>query len=149
MKNTLMSLFILLVLSACSAKKAEVKSSFKLIIGAAALEVPMKGGVFVETEDLTQNLKNVIKLDTDNSATIAHGTYSFLFVAFTGPAEKSGATYCGAVSKASLISDTATIKVTINQTNCSQEKFQELISKITGSVSKWDVGVFDQGKWGP
>lgn len=148
MKKTI--LFILLVLNfvSCS-QKEQTKGNFKLVLGSAALAVPMNGGAYVETEDLTSFLKTTIKLDSENSAFIPHATYNMLFVTFAGPSERSGEMFCGSVQNASLLSASATITVTITQAECSQSKYTEMISKLTNNqISNWDTAKFDQGKWG-
>ena len=147
MKTAAITFIITLFLTACSNKKAEVKSSFKLIVGSAAMEIVMKGGAFVETEDQATKIKNLLKLDAEYSTNIPFGTYKMLFVTFSGPSEKSGTIYCGSVESTTLSTETATIKVSVAQAACTNSKYQELILKLTGGVSKWDTSIFDQGKW--
>ena len=125
MKNAILITFIFLSFVSCSQKKSGTKSKFKIIVGAAVLGVPLSGGAFLETEDLSNSNKNIIKLDTDNSATIPLETYKLLFIAFTGPGEKTGTMYCGAIDNAGLQSASATLAVTLSQTNCPQTKYTE------------------------
>lgn len=139
---------ILFLLAACS--KNGSKGSFKLIIGQEVTDVPMSGGAYVETEDLSNGQKALIGLDAENSAVIPLGTYNLLFVTFLGPLKHSGIMYCGSVSKANLLSSTATISVSVTEASCSESIYSELIIKIVGnSNSIWDSAKFDQGKWGP
>ncbi len=147
MKNTLMSLFILLVLSACSAKKAETKSEFKLIMGMSS-NAPVAGGVYVATEEVSSGVIKIIKLDTENSASIPHGTYNLHIVTFAGPSVNAGNKSCGSVLNKSLLSEGESISVKITQAECSTAKFVQIISKILGQNSNWNSGVFDQAKWG-
>lgn len=145
-----MILFTLLVLNfvSCS-QKEQTKGNFKLILGSAALAVPMNGGAYVETEDLSTSLKTIIKLDSEYSATIPTGSYNLLFVTFTGPSLHDGTMYCGKVSNASFASASSSIAVSISKDTCAQNIYTDLITKIVGNLnSKWDSAQFDQGKWG-
>lgn len=146
--KTLTLIIFMLMLSSCGQKKGAIKSNFKLIVGKQALSTPMNGGVFLETHELNLNEKKIYKLDSENSATFPTGTYNLLIVAFTGPLEKAGNTYCGAANNQALLSATSAVSITVKQSNCSDSKYLELISKLSGS-SQWDSAKFDQGKWGP
>lgn len=148
MKNVFLITFIFLSLVSCSQKKSGTKSSFKIVLGASALSVPMTGGAFVETENLTSNIKNIVKLDAENSAFIPNGSYNLQFIAFTGPSEKSGIMYCGIVNNASLLTASATIAVTLTQASCSDAIYTEFKNKLLGN-SNWDSATFDNSKWGP
>lgn len=120
-----------------------------MVVGRAALSVPMLGGAYVETEDLTTSGKSLIKLDAEYSAIIPNGNYNLLFVTFTGPTEHAGTMYCGKVANALFSSTAATISVNITAAACTQSIYTELITKIIGnSNSNWDSAKFDQGKWG-
>lgn len=135
-------------LNSCS-QKAGVKGNFKLIMGHAAMSVPMLGGAYVETEDTKTSSKALIKLDAEYSAIIPTGSYNLLFVTFTGPNIHSGTMYCGQVSNAVLSTAAASIAVNITAAACSQSLYTELITKIIGSsTNNWDSAKFDQGKWG-
>lgn len=148
MKNAILLTFIFLSFISCSEKKSGVKKSFKIIVGATALAVPVSGGAFLEAENQTSGGKTIIKLDAENSAIIPLGTYKLLFVAFTGPSEKSGTMYCGSVDSAVLQSTTSSLEVTLSQANCPQSKYTDFIYKLIGN-SNWDSATFDQSKWGP
>lgn len=147
MKKISILLFILLIFVSCAQEKKS-KGSFKLILGNSTTAT-INGGAYLETED--SNLKKVlIKLDAENSALIPLGTYNMLFVAFAGPGDNLGKMYCGAVANAQLTSATTTISVSLNEAQCNDSKYSELISKILGnSNTNWDSAQFDQGKWGP
>ena len=147
MKNVLLITFITLSLISCSQKKGESKSTFKIIVGASAMNVPLDGGAWLETENNSGD-KTIIKLDADNSAVIPLGHYNLLFIAFAGPVEKTGTMYCGAVANAALISPTATVQVTLSAASCPQSKYTDFKNKLLGN-STWDTSLFDQGKWGP
>lgn len=139
---------IFLLLPACS--KNGSKGSFKLIIGQEVTNVPMSGGAYVETEDLSTAQKSLLVLDAENSAIIPLGTYNLLFITFLGPLKHSGTMYCGSVTKANLLSSTATISVSVSEASCSESIYSELIIKIIGNTNSiWDSAMFDQGKWGP
>lgn len=148
MKLVILLFITLFSLNSCS-QKAGVKGNFKLIIGQAAMSVPMLGGAYVETEDTTTTTKALIKLDAEYAATIALGSYNLLFVTFTGPSEHGGVMYCGKVPNANFSSTAATVAVNITAAACAQSIYSELITKIIGnSNSNWDSAKFDQGKWG-
>ncbi len=139
---------ILFSFYSCSQKKSGTQSNFKIVIGAAALEVPMNGGAYLETFEKASGVKSLTKLDAENSAVIPYGSYQLLFVTFAGPLEKSGTMYCGAIDSAVLNSETATFEVSLAQSSCSEEKFIEIIKKLIGD-SNWDSATFDNSKWAP
>ena len=135
-------------LSSCS-KKAGNKENFKLIVGQAALNVPMLGGAYVETEEMSSSAKTLIKLDTEYSAMIPNGSYNLLFVTFTGPSEHGGLMYCGKVSNTNFSTSGESLAVTITKESCVQTIYSKLIIKIIGnSHLNWDSAKFDQGIWG-
>ena len=148
MKNVILLTFILLSFISCAPKKGGTKSSFKIIVGAAALSVPMNGGIFLETENTSSNHKAIIKLDAENSAIIPLGTYNLLFVAFTGPTEKTGTKYCGSLDNAVLQTTEASLTINLTQANCADSKYTDFINKLLGN-SIWDSATFDNSKWGP
>ncbi len=148
MKNVILSTFILLSFISCSKKTSGTKSTFKIVVGAQTLGVPLNGGAFLETDDLSSQIKNIIKLDADNSATIPLGSYKLLFIAFTGPTEKAGTMYCGSIDNAILQNPTATLSVTLSQASCPQSKYTQFKNKLLGN-SNWDSATFDSSKWGP
>lgn len=147
MKNVIALLFITLILSSCSAKKAETKSEFKLVMGMSA-NTPVNGGVYVATEEISSGVMKIIKLDADNSTSIPHGTYNLYIVTFAGPAVNTGNKSCGSVLNKSLISEGESISVKITQIECSTPKFIQILTKILGQNSNWNSAVFDQAKWG-
>ena len=149
MKSVLIFTFILFSLASCAPKKSAVKSNFKIVLGKSALEVPMLGGAFIETFELTSLKKDIIQLDAENSATIPNGTYDIQIIAFSGPISKAGNMYCGSISKASLASETASLTITITQNNCSNSIYTEFKNKLLGTNSLWDSAKFDQSMWGP
>lgn len=149
MKFILPLFFSIILIASCSQKKGAT-SSFKLVVGQAALVIPMYGGAYLETEERSTKSKSLIKLDAENSAFIPFGTYDMTFVTFSGPAAKSGNMYCGSVYNAPLLSPSATIDVTITMAECSQSQYTDLIAKILNNQnSLWDTANFDQGQWGP
>ena len=148
MKLVILLFITLFSLNSCS-QKAGVKGNFKLIMGRAALSVPMSGGAYVETEDTATSGKALIKLDAEYSAVIPTGSYNLLFVTFTGPSLHGGTMYCGQVPNAILSTAAASITVNITAAACAQSIYSELIIKIIGnSNSNWDSAKFDQGTWG-
>lgn len=148
MKLVIFLFIIIFSLNSCS-QKAGVKGNFKLIMGRSAMSVPMLGGAYVETEDLSTSGKSLIKLDAEYSAVIPTGNYNFLFVTFTGPAVHGGSMYCGKISNAIISNVSASIAVNISASECAQSIYSNLITKIIGnSNSNWDSAKFDQGTWG-
>lgn len=148
MKKAKLFIPLFLLLLSCSQKSVS-NSSFKLVVGRASQSVLLSGGSYVEIEDLNSKVKNLIKLDSENSAIIPYATYNMLFVAFQGPLAGEGNVYCGAVTNVTLSSSAATIAVNINEANCSSSQYQTLIEKLKNNQnSNWDQAKFDQGKWG-
>ena len=144
-----LTLFIILFTFYSCSNKAVIKENFKLVIGHSTLSVPMLGGAYVETSDISNNAKTIIKLDAEYSAMIANGSYNLLFVTFTGPAQHGGLIYCGKVTNANFSASGESLNVTITKEACIQPIYSELIKKIIGnSHFNWDSAKFDQGIWG-
>ena len=147
MRNILIITLISFLCVACAKENIGSKNSFKLNLGHLN-DITMSGGAYVQTEDLITGTKNIIPLDSDNTATIPNGTYNFIFVTFSGPSLHLGTRYCGYIDNMILPLASSVVIVNINQKICSEKRFIDLAKKILGTNNFWDSAVFNSSKWG-
>lgn len=124
-------LISLLSLSSCGEKKGDSsETSFSLSMNAGGNS---DGGVFLlarnyDEFDFIQEEFRLDLITPEKSADFARGRWEFWLVSYEGPAIWQGTKSCGKSPRVNLDSPTRQIDIFVNQANCSQQIYQDLIS---------------------
>ncbi len=119
------------------------------MLGHAALETSSAGGAFVQTTDLNTQAKSLYRLDSENSAMIPHGSYSFSAVIYAGPDVAAGTMKCGSISDVNLASPEATVTINLNEENCQHSMYATMILETKkNTTAKWNSDRWNLSYWG-
>lgn len=157
MKRSLHLLILCFSLAGCSGKGETAKTDFSYSVGNLVNGTPMDGGFYLRAVQLDSDTGNEIDTQAydlvNDAAEIPFGTWKFFLVGYAGPGAWSGDNYCGEVAPTVLESDETTVEVTINQANCANAPFPEIIAEkaasLSGGTGNFDSATFDSSTFAP
>ena len=150
MMKYILCLSLIILVTGCSKKKKEAKTSIVISMGALVGSNYSGGALLRAVNTVTGNSIDFVLVDP-YLATIPFGTWNLYFYGFDGGSAWTGPGECGEATNVNLAAD-VTVSITANYSNCSDPKYIALrATKDTNLVGVWDDAnsKWDQSVWGP
>ncbi len=88
-------------------------------------------------------------LPANNQVALPSGTHDLHFVAYLGPAQWSGTRYCASLPKTKIAGAELVLNVSLSSSACLGNSLYSQMNEIKNPEARWNIAMWDRGKWAP
>ena len=143
-----LSLLILgLYLGAC-AKSSQTETTMNVTVAKISQLSTLQGGIFLMLVD-SKGARKYYDLPANNQVALPSGTHDLHFVAYQGPNQWSGPQYCASLPQTKIAGAELVLNVSLSGSACLGNSLYSQMDQIKNPQARWDVAMWDRGKWSP